>query len=284
MAMSDEISEVGEFGFVEFVNELVSGVFETVTKSSMDQARFFVDYASMIEDGLAKFIKNTKSDITPDQCMDFLKLTLGPSVDYRSTVKAADVNTINASTAMPAGTVEAAATPAANQLTSANTINQPADVQLPAKPTDDATRAAFMASPIIQAVANRLAASQYEDLQNLLKMGLSRIVVEKGSITSRLNFRAQKRSQKSAVQGTSSSTTNSSGSSSGGAIGGGLFGGVLGIGGGYRSSGSDRTIDIKCSTDRATKSSSLEENVAISGQVSIQFKSDYLPLDTFKRN
>lgn len=137
---------------------------------------------------------------------------------------------------------------------------------------DNEVKAKIMDAKIKMAQEHRAA------LREMVLMGLTRLVVEKGEIEAEVNFEFKGVRSGDKHDNAANKTTESSGSSKRANVG--LFGfGGFGFGGGIGNSNSKRTT--KFSVSSANSKTEDELKAKLRGFVKIQFKTDYFKLDNF---
>jgi hypothetical protein len=166
-----EAARLDEIGFPEFTTKLITDVFDALVSANIRQTESYVELLSAVGKSLTAYINDTKDDIDGAQIMQFLAAVLPPADPEGDSASKVEVGT--SLTAADAGTLNKA-------------------LQLPdqAEPTV-ATAGEITASSleaIMEAVAERIAASKYNLLQEMVRQGILRLVVEDGQIETRLTF------------------------------------------------------------------------------------------------
>jgi hypothetical protein len=123
---------------------------------------------------------------------------------------------------------------------------------------------------LLAAAATRIAANKYDLLQQMVKLGMLRLVVEDGTIETRLNFRAYGSDY---FRANSSSMSRSQFDFRANAKTGGLLSSWV------SASASTAYTSMKVSTSSQQSSSNSGVDVDIFGGVKINFRTDYLPLN-----
>ncbi|MFW8600446.1 hypothetical protein ACOHYD_03070 [Desulfobacterota bacterium M19] len=171
-----EAARLDEIGFPEFTCKLVTDVFDALVAANIRQTEAYVELLKAVSESLKDYINNTKDDIEGEQILQFLARTLPPDnagttndatkVKVGGTLSSDDADALNAALKVPV-----AANVANNNEVAASGVLD--------KPGLDA---------ILEAVAVRLAANKYDLLKEMVKQGILRIVVESGKIETRLTF------------------------------------------------------------------------------------------------
>lgn len=259
MPASNAISNatrLDEIGFTEFTTKLVSDVFDSLIAANIRQQQAYVDLLRETSKSLSTYINDTKDDIGPGEIMQLLSAALPPEnptadsppskVTPSATLTAADATALNNALEVTGGDVDAD-----NKVASAGAV----------------TQAKYDA--ILEAVAVRVAANKYTLLQEMVRQGMLRLVVEDGTIETRLNFNTYG----SDYFARNSSTTSRNEFSFRASAGSGSL-----VSAWVKASASTSYNTLRVSTANATTTGSTTTSVNIFGGVRINFKTDYLPL------
>jgi hypothetical protein len=166
-----EAARLDEIGFPEFTTKLITDVFDALVSANIRQTESYMELLSAVGKSLTAYINDTKDDIDGAQIMQFLAAALPPGdpegeaaskVEVGSTLTDDDAQTLNTALQLPDQDPPTVA--AAGQV----------------------TQSSFEA--IMEAVAARIAASKYALLQEMVRQGILRLVVEDGQIETRLTF------------------------------------------------------------------------------------------------
>ncbi|BCO08883.1 hypothetical protein GF1_12590 [Desulfolithobacter dissulfuricans] len=171
-----EAARLDEIGFPEFTCKLITDVFDALVSANIRQTEAYVELLRAVSASLKDYINNTKDDIGGDQILQFLAQVLPPEtanadkdgtkVKPGSSLTDDEAEALNKALTVP----EEAGVSNNNQVAAAGALDQ------------DKVNA------IIEAVAVRLAANKYDILKEMVKQGILRIVVESGTIETRLTF------------------------------------------------------------------------------------------------
>jgi hypothetical protein len=240
---------LGEIGFPEFTAKLVNDVFDALISANIRQMEAYIELMTTVAKSLSDFINDTKDDITGSMILDFLKLVLpasdGSKVKNGATLSGDDAAKLNHALLVKD------ATGATIQETSiaAGVLS------------NDQYQA------ILDAVAKRLSANKYDALQQMVKMGMLRLVIDKGLIETRLTFNTYGYDYSSAVSSQYNRSSSSGVSTSG------LFSTIF--------SGPSASVNSRLSVSTATQRQfdSTGSSVQIFGMVQLNFKTDYMPLE-----
>jgi hypothetical protein len=248
-------THLSEIRFPEFTASLINGTFDALISSNIRQMTAYVDLMRMVGQSLSDYINNTRDDITGDEVLAFLEKILPAYVSDTnntthvhtgSTLTAPQTKVLNDAIALPADASQAAPTISAGQL-DASEMTQ-----------------------IINAVTNRLACNKYTLLKEMVKQGILRLVIETGTIETRLTFSAYDYS--SNTRNTSNYQRDASSQRKVGTSG--VFQTLFS--GPSLSSSSNTHLHV--TTANETQRDVSGSSVNIFGGVTLRFKTDYLPL------
>lgn len=257
MSSAQQARLVSDIRFPEFTAGLINSTFDAIISSNIRQMGAYVDLMRMVSQSLSEYLNNTRDDISGDEVLAFLEKVLPAYED----------DTAN-TTHVHSGSVLTA--PQATVLNNAVKLPSDAGVTAPTIPAG-AIDASEM-SQIIEAVTNRLACNKYNLLKEMVKQGVLRLVIENGTIETRLTFSAydyQSYSRNSSSYSRSASSTRKVGTS-------GVFQTLFSGASLSASSNTQLHVQTANQSSRATEGS----NTTIFGGVKLQFKTDYLPLAT----
>lgn len=251
----DRAARIDEIGFPEFTTKLISDVFDALIAADIRQQQAFIELVQATSKTLTSFINDTEDDIGPAEVMQLLSKLLPPV-------------TQDASAAPSKVAVDA-------ELTSedADALNE--GLAVPGVDGDNkvaelGTLDAAGYDALLAAAAKRIAANKYDMLQQMVKMGMVRLVVDNGLIETRLNFRAH---ESDYLRNNSSDTRRSKFDFRAKAKTGGLLSAWV------KASASTAYTSMHVSTASSSSSSSSSVDVQIMGGVRINFHTDYQPLN-----
>lgn len=247
----EQASHLEEIKFPEFTAELITDTFKALIDANLRQMEAYTDLIKSVGVALTQYINNTRDDITGEQILAFLS----------SNLPALESDTAHSSIIYPGKNLSAAE---ATKLSDAVALRSDAGITQPTIPTGNITEARFTA--IKEAVANRIAQNKYDLLTEMVKQGVLRLIVNNGTIETRLNFHAYQRSYDS--QTTANYSTSTSRKSGGG----GFFLGFFGSGSSYKKT------NVNVSTQKSVSSDYSSSSVSIFGGVKIEFSTDYQKL------
>jgi hypothetical protein len=160
-----EATRLSEIKFPEFTTKLVTDVFDALISANIRQTQAYTELLQAVSKSLTEYIDDTKDDINGEMILQFLtKVLPDPSkVKVGSTLTTDDATKLNDAVKIP-GVVESPG------ITAAPISNQSA------------------LDAILGAIAKRIAADKYTLLKDMVKMGVLRLVVENGTIETRLTF------------------------------------------------------------------------------------------------
>ncbi len=251
----ENATHLDEIGFPEFTAGLINSTFDALIKANIRQMEAYVEIIGAISQSLSDYINNTRDDITGNEVLAFLEKILPAyqsdtsnttHVHTGSTLTAAQATVLNQAIALPADAGRTAPTINAGQL-DAGEMTQ-----------------------IVNAVTDRLACNKYTLLKEMVRQGILRLVIESGTIETRLTFSAYDY-QSSVRQATdyerdTSSTRKASAS------------GILSSLIGGPSMTASRTTHVHVKTAKESHRDVSGTRVNIFGGVVLHFKTDYQPL------
>jgi hypothetical protein len=248
-----EATRLGEIGFPEFTAKLITDTFDALVSANLRQTESYLELIKAVALSLEQYINETKDDIGGDMILQMLvKILPDPSDPSGTKVKLG-------------GQLDAAKN-------DAKTLNDALTIPGKTAPTitDGAIDQAKLDS-ILDAVAERIAANKYDLLKQMVKMGVLRLVVEKGIIETKLIFTTYGstfyEANKSYYQRVN--TTTRKRTSTGGLVS--IF---------VSAAGSTTTNKLTISTAKETNRDISGSQVQIYGHVQIEFKTDYSPMTT----
>jgi hypothetical protein len=162
-----EAARLDEIGFPEFTTKLITDVFDALVSANIRQTESYVELLSAVGKSLTAYINDTKDDIDGAQIMQFLAAVLPPADPEGDSASKVEVGT--SLTAADAGTLNKA-------------------LQLPDQAEPTVATAGEITASSLEAITERIAASKYNLLQEMVRQGILRLVVEDGQIETRLTF------------------------------------------------------------------------------------------------
>ncbi len=260
-----QATRLSEIGFPEFTTKLITDVFDALVSSNLRQTQAYIELLQETSKTLSGFINDTKDDISGEMLLDFLatvlpadseddgQVTALVQVGEEATLDADQLTTLNNALVLPAeaGLVAEGDMLANNQIKAASSNK-------------------YNYNTILDAVAKRVAANKYDLLKEMVKLGILRLVVERGEIETRLTF--------STYGSSFSRDTLSKYNRKDFEVKAKAKTGKL-ISKWVEASASTKYTDVKVSTSNSTNQDSSGANVNIIGGVKIIFKTDYLPLN-----
>ncbi len=255
-----QATRLSEIGFPEFTTKLITDVFDALVSSNLRQTQAYIELLQETSKTLTNFINDTKDDISGEMILDFLATVLPASSENDGQVTALVQDTANQSNVVLTDDQ-------ANTLNSALTL--PDEVGA-TKNNAIAEKGSNVYAVILEAVAKRVAANKYDLLKEMVKLGILRLVVERGEIETRLSF--------STYGSSFSRNTLSKYNRKDFEVKAKAKTGKL-ISKWVEASASTKYTDVKVSTSNSTNQDSSGASVNIIGGVKIIFKTDYLPLN-----
>lgn len=171
----DKAAKLSQIGFPEFTAKLVTDTFNALISANMSQTEAYIKLTEELAKTLTDYINDTKDDISGSDVLNFLIRIVPDQTQLSGTIINKDstkkltteqANKINDAVSIPNTTMN-------SQI--ANTSSQIKDLYV----------------PILDAIAARIAADKYTLLQQMVKLGLVRMIVNGGEINTALNFEAK---------------------------------------------------------------------------------------------
>lgn len=246
---------VRNVNFPEFVKSLVDGVFQANLKLTKDQMQAYTELLKEASKSVAEFVRQV------DDTDALVRLTQNNS-QFKLAPRRSRPQPVNSPSS-------GGATPPASKPGESD-ANTPMLVDQRGKPVK-------MDSPDIQSklLEAKLALAQERRrlLREMILMGVSRLVVERGVIRASVNFQIDSSQSTENMDAASESRQKQKQSSGGGGIFGLIFGG---------SSSVSHEISVTNSQAASTTTTDTTLSAQMTGFVELQFKSDYFKLDNFK--
>ena len=254
MAAKDAVTiakDLSKIGFPEFTSKLVTDVFDAMISANLRQIAAYAELVSVVARGLTDFINDTKDDITGEEIVNLLVKVMPDKTGTK--VRKDNDNPISVAEA--------------EKLNAALTVRDASGAIIePSNFTKDKKYSECFAA-ITTAAAKRLAANKYDTLEKMVRMGFMRLVVESGTIETRLNFSTWGNDYTSECTSEYISSTTRTHKAPGFLS---LFTKNLEISNKY-------SVEVQHAS--SSSYSSTGSNVNVFGQVVINFKTDYMPLD-----
>jgi hypothetical protein len=256
---------VSKVDFPAFVGGLIENVFQAIVTSSIDQMRAYAEMLKSVSQSVDDFARD---NITENNARDWLSDTYPDLFDV-STSGGDD---------MGFGFGEEGGTPQPRLVTKGEevetglkTVSQDLGLEKPITDISDAETEAAL----VRSARMAMAKSRMQLLASMVVLGINRIVVTDGSIRAKVIFGmrasdiARRRSKASLYDRQASSRRSVA------AIG---FG-FLGFGGGAATSSTQSHVTTVGSSLDESSSSQAQLKAQLSGEVRVNFKSDYLPAE-----
>lgn len=293
----DNATRLNEIGFGEFTSELIKEVFTALLDAEMTQMEAYQEMVKVISQDLTTYINNTVNDVPLGDIEDFISaLNLPDAQDTENLITAVNSAYEHMTTANPPA-------PSGNNNVSDNAINTlittvgpivqdvvrgllpsssgtPVDLNGTTSPatvfgqTYSGTMPNYNA--IYKAIAGKISNDKYTLLQGMVRMGLMRLVIDNGTIETRLTFDTyETHSDETKTTHRDKTVTKEKEKQGRGAT---LISGFIkpGNGKGGRARGKRRTVTVN--TAKNTHRDTAGSHVQIFGRVEIKFKTDYVPL------
>jgi hypothetical protein len=228
---------VSEVGFSNFTSHLVREVFEALLDAHVLQMNAYTSLIERSAVALKDFLASGKDEVSEEEVDSFLTQS-GLEIEFQdgASLTAPQVERLNARLA----TQPEAGVAADNKVASEGPLT------------------AAEVTAIRKAAAIRIAQRNYTVLQETVRTGLMRLVVDSGVIETKMTFRTYGKSQSSKKEKVQS------------------LGGVLAGTPQYRHP--YETVSLAVSTATTQHRDTVGSSVNIFGRVEIHFKTDYVPL------
>jgi hypothetical protein len=262
MAGWQDVKQVDQIGFPEFTAKIVKDTFAALIDANVTQMEAYTEMVKVVGATLSEYINNTKDYVSADQIIGFLAQNMPPtqadedanqtsSIYKGKTLSATDARELNDATTFTAESGETR-----DEYNEGETLD------------DNAW------DSLLEILAKVIAQNKYIILKEMVKQGMLRLVVNDGTIETRLNFYANStiRTHKSE----SEYKRDTERKTHGGGFRGGFRIGPFSIGGGY--SGSKVNTELKVQTSRSSENTYDSTRVHLFGGVKLNFKTDYLAL------
>lgn len=276
----DTAARFGDIPFVEFTQELITGVFDSLVESHILQVEQYSEFIQTLTQDLSSYINNTQDGVSFDEIADFvLKYDL-------PTVSESELETILNNLQAPTTTSPVGAQPATtdtwwgglmNALAPAvdslvNKIPDPSqhnDLQALAAYNNGVTSAMPNYQQIHDAIASLISSNKYSVLQNMAQQGMMRLVVTEGEIETKITFstwqeRESTLETKNKTRAREASKTK-------------LRKGALGAF--KKAKRNERARQVTVNTAKSYQRDTSGTKVDIFGRVLLRFKTDYAPLN-----
>lgn len=171
----DKSVKLSQIGFPEFTAKLVGDVFNAIVSANMSQTQGYIELAKQLSKSMTDYTNDTHEEISGTEILNFL-VKIAPDMSADSGTLITDKNT-NILTPEQANKInEAVSIPNTNINTNvANTTSQIKDLYL----------------DILNSAAKKIASDKYTVLQQMIKQGLVRVIINSGEMSSTLNFEAK---------------------------------------------------------------------------------------------
>jgi len=245
-----------KINFPEFTAKLITDTFDALIAANIRQTEAYVALVKAVSQDLTTYINETKDDISGEMVLQFLTAVVSdPAAKIKSggKVNKKDAEAINKAIEVDGRT---------------ETKNV---VAVPSTETGETTITEPVYNSIINACATRISADKYTMLKEMVKMGILRLVVETGVIETKLTFTTYGYN----YHNSNASKYNSSAFSAKASAGTGKLVSLW-----CKASASTAYSTMQVSTANSSNTSSSSTTVQIYGNVKINFKTDYQPLNS----
>lgn len=275
-----DFTPLNDIGFPEFTTKLIKDTFDTLISANINQMEAYSELLSETSKTLTQYTNDNYKAISYDEIYDFLSTiqldTALPATDTLTNGNATNVN--NATSFLPVNGTSSniISWPILN---SGSSTTHPETNLVTTIHKNDSSFTLAQSTPatieyLTNAVAKYLATAKYNALQSLVKMGLLRLVVTRGEIEARLDYKTYKSEYATSME------TNVKNKSFGAGATGSYDSSAKskGISKLFKIAGSANYSSVRVSTSASVSSSSSAQSISIMGRVLLEFKTDYQPL------
>ncbi|MEC8444571.1 MAG: hypothetical protein VXZ05_10225 [Pseudomonadota bacterium] len=282
----DTAARFGEIPFVEFTQELITGIFDSLVEAHILQMEEYAEFVQTLTQDLSSYINNTNDGVSFEEITDFVLKYELPQIPEAQLEAALDALQPPAAGAAPTTTGAPATTdtwwgglinalaPAVDSLV--DKIEDPSDhTDLQAMQAyNDAVLAGNAATmpnynEITSSIAKLISSNKYSLLQNLAQQGMMRLVVTDGEIETKLTFSTWQEDENTFQRKTRSKAREATKTK--------LRRGSLGA---YKKARKRiKTRNVTVNTAKSYHRDTSGTKVDIFGRVMIRFKTDYSPLN-----
>ncbi len=276
----DTAARFGDIPFVEFTQELITGVFDSLVEAHILQVEEYAEFVQTLTQDLSTYINNTNDGVSFDEISDFvLKYDL-PAVSeaelesvldaLESPSSSSPVSSSPATTDTWWGGLMNALAPAVDSLVDKiPDPSQHADLEALSAFNNGVTSTMPNYQQIYSAIASLISSNKYSVLQNMAQQGMMRLVVTEGEIETKITFSTWQEQEntyetKNKTKGRQKSKLK-------------LRKGALGA---YKKAKrNEKRRQVTVNTAKSYHRDTSGTKVDIFGRVLIRFKTDYAPLN-----
>lgn len=244
--VADELGRINEIPFPEFTSKLISDTFDATVSSMIRQQEAYADLLDQVAASIEQF---ETQNVGNTEIRNWLGVN-GPTEDGASTI----------GTPEDPGSLDSDAT----DVIEAKLSGPMRELDVESLPTGNLDENEVQL--IYSLVRRKIARPRQESLEELVEQGMVRLVVDEGTIETKLEFEVEGRDTEEVTERDYERTSGGIGGS------GRLLSSIIGVG----VSGSYQKIDV--STRREQRESDLEAAGEIMGRVELNLRGDYQPL------
>ncbi len=282
----ERATEAGDVGFAEFTAELINSVFDAVIASDIEQIDSYLKLVKTLTKELSSYISETEGEVSNADILAYLDKVPALATAFADDGRALSEEDLNGEddlnilpdayeeangmlniSALSDGVVDVLGAVGSKTAAGVYAMEAGPLVERPKDPV------AVSRGKLLDAIAQKISADKYSMLQEMTRLGMTRLVVENGLIETKLLFETMNkqshRSQKSDKQ--SERKTNVAVQRGRLTDGNELFRRGRG-----RTKNKERYINVRTSKETDINKSST--TTSIFSRVVINFRTDYLPL------
>jgi hypothetical protein len=276
----DTAARFGDIPFVEFTQELITGVFDSLVEAHILQVEEYAEFVQTLTQDLSTYINNTNDGVSFDEISDFvLKYDL-PAVSeaelesvldaLESPSSSSPVSSTPATTDTWWGGLMNALAPAVDSLVDKiPDPSQHADLEALSAFNNGVTSTMPNYQQIYSAIASLISSNKYSVLQNMAQQGMMRLVVTEGEIETKITFSTWQEQENTYETKNKTKVRQKSKLK--------LRKGALGA---YKKAKrNEKRRQVTVNTAKSYHRDTSGTKVDIFGRVLIRFKTDYAPLN-----
>lgn len=276
----DTAARFGDIPFVEFTQELITGVFDSLVEAHILQVEEYAEFVQTLTQDLSTYINNTNDGVSFDEISDFvLKYDLPAVSDaelesvldaLESPSSSSPVSSTPATTDTWWGGLMNALAPAVDSLVDKiPDPSQHADLEALSAYNNGVTSTMPNYQQIYSAIASLISSNKYSVLQNMAQQGMMRLVVTEGEIETKITFSTWQEQENTYETRNKTKVRQKSKLK--------LRKGALGA---YKKAKrSEKRRQVTVNTAKSYHRDTSGTKVDIFGRVLIRFKTDYAPLN-----
>jgi len=276
----DTAARFGDIPFVEFTQELITGVFDSLVEAHILQVEEYAEFVQTLTQDLSSYINNTNDGVSFDEISDFVLKYELPTISeselesvldaLESPSSSSPVTSTPATTDTWWGGLMNALAPAVDSLVDKiPDPSQHADLEALSAFNNGVTSTMPNYQEIYSAIASLISSNKYSILQNMAQQGMMRLVVTDGEIETKITFSTWQEQENTYETKNKTKVREKSKMK--------LRKGALGA---YKKAKrNEKRRQVTVNTAKSYHRDTSGTKVDIFGRVMIRFKTDYAPLN-----